>query len=103
MTIAQKTGSDPVIEPDPVRSGVCTYPTSCYKTCKDSEVPQLSRETEEIRSTNFGISKGKSRLNPCPAEPEYTLPLLNLPLLNLDIPCLANSLDPDQLASEEVS
>ena len=26
MTIAQKTGSDPVIEPDPVRSDVCTYP-----------------------------------------------------------------------------
>ena len=26
MIIAQKTGSDPVIEPDPVRSGVCMCP-----------------------------------------------------------------------------
>ena len=30
MNIAQKTGSDPVIEPNPVRSGVCTYPTGTY-------------------------------------------------------------------------
>ena len=54
MTIAQKTGSDPVIEPDPVRSGVCTYPIlgicaveqSKYVTRKDKHIKACQWETK---------------------------------------------------------
>ena len=46
MTIAQKTGSDPVIEPDPVRSGVCTYPSQVIRA-------KVTNLTTQIRIENW--------------------------------------------------
>ena len=43
MTIAQKTGSDPVIEPDPVQSGVCTYPENYSQNGSKSERPPFGQ------------------------------------------------------------
>ena len=52
MNIAQKIGSDPVIEPDPVRSGVCTYPWKFYS----ARLELIPNATSPTRPCLFGFS-----------------------------------------------